>query len=691
MILKRLFLMFLSFYCVAFVFAKDNVFIYEGLDYSINKHNHTAIVAVQRTGKSVWVSIKQYGKTVSTPSSELKSKIVNAKIPAEIYVKKEKYKVVEISDRAFQGSNVESVEIPNTVTRIGNYAFDHCYSLKSITIPNSVIEIGWYAFGYCQNLKSLVIPNSVIKMGGLINMDGGLEEIVVPDDEIVLIGKDKSEHKIDLNYLMNISYYIENGKYCFFFGSRCVKKIQGNTLPFCPYYVIKHLETDVPFLRDGYYAEQHELFSFFAYDKAKLLISEWEKKKEYETTTQWKNRVTEHNRIVQVENVLSEIRAEYISQKTPTVFKGDIGSYNADYQTFPVKVAGMNTIYVKVPYLEAENFKANWNNVKVKPVYGVVNDQIGVVDATFYVNGKEYVLSETYISEDNTLALNLSPLRLDLSGNNNQAVKNISPIQIDNSLDLNIPSVSSNNITTFAVIIGNEQYTRVAQVPYANNDARIFAEYCKKTLGLPEKNVRSYENATFGTMLSAINDIKKIAEAYQGNVNVIFYYAGHGVPNEQTRNAFLLPVDADGKQTEACYPLSRLYKELSGMGAKNVVVFMDACFSGSQRGDGMLVSARGIALKAKSETLQGNMVVFSAASGDETAYPYKEKGHGMFTYFLLKKLKESNGECTLGELGDYLQQNVRQQSVVINRKSQTPTVSASASVGDSWRNMKLKK
>jgi hypothetical protein len=36
---------------------------------------------------------------------------------------------------------------------------------------------------------------------------------------------------------------------------------------------------------------------------------------------------------------------------------------------------------------------------------------------------------------------------------------------------------------------------------------------------------------------------------------------------------------------------------------------------------------------------QGNMVVFSAAQGDETAYPNNDEKHGMFTYFLLKKLQ----------------------------------------------------
>lgn len=84
------------------------------------------------------------------------------------------------------------------------------------------------------------------------------------------------------------------------------------------------------------------------------------------------------------------------------------------------------------------------------------------------------------------------------------------------------------------------------------------------------------------------------------------------------------------------------------------------------------------------------MVVFSAASGDETAYPYKEKGHGLFTYYLLKKLQETKGDVTLGELGRYIVDNVTKESVVSNGKSQTPTVMPSDNVVNGWENMKLR-
>ena len=51
--------------------------------------------------------------------------------------------------------------IPNTVTRIGNYAFYYYTSLTSISMPSSITSIGQYAFGYCTGLTNVTIPSSV--------------------------------------------------------------------------------------------------------------------------------------------------------------------------------------------------------------------------------------------------------------------------------------------------------------------------------------------------------------------------------------------------------------------------------------------------------------------------------------------------------------------------------------------------
>ena len=55
--------------------------------------------------------------------------------------------------------------IPNSITKISDYAFRQCIGLKSITIPNSVLSIGSWAFGNCRNLSSITVGNSLESIG----------------------------------------------------------------------------------------------------------------------------------------------------------------------------------------------------------------------------------------------------------------------------------------------------------------------------------------------------------------------------------------------------------------------------------------------------------------------------------------------------------------------------------------------
>ena len=55
-----------------------------------------------------------------------------------------------------------------------------------------------------------------------------------------------------------------------------------------------------------------------------------------------------------------------------------------------------------------------------------------------------------------------------------------------------------------------------------------------------------------------------------------------------------------------------------------------------------------------------------------------------------KKLHDTKGDCTLGELGNYVCDEVAKQAVVTNGKEQTPVVLTSSNIADKWRNIKLK-
>ena len=94
------------------------------------------------------------------------------------------------SDYAYLGTEsyrsfiagIEEVEIPDTVTEIGSYAFHNFLELKKINIPNSVTRIGQDAFNYCINLTSITIPNSVTSIGdSAFSFCSNLTSITIPE------------------------------------------------------------------------------------------------------------------------------------------------------------------------------------------------------------------------------------------------------------------------------------------------------------------------------------------------------------------------------------------------------------------------------------------------------------------------------------------------------------------------------
>lgn len=252
------------------------------------------------------------------------------------------------------------------------------------------------------------------------------------------------------------------------------------------------------------------------------------------------------------------------------------------------------------------------------------------------------------------------------------------------------PITGAKNDKTFAVIITNEDYEMAKKVDNAMNDGLAFREYCLKTLGLPANNVMHSTNVTYGKMRKVFKDIKDLTSLYEEKLNLIVYYAGHGIPDNETKDAYLMPVDADGTDTSVCFSLKEFYDNLNAMELNQCVVFLDACFSGAQRDGDMIVAARGVQLKPKEIKPEGKTIVFSATSGDEAAYSYKDEDHGLFTYFLLKKLQESKGKVSLGELSDYLSDNVGKHSRLVNKAAQTPNVIVPPSREKDWRSIKLR-
>lgn len=566
------------------------------------------------------------------------------------------------------GRKKETYTIPNSVLYIGNFAFSLCSGLTSIIIPNSVIGIGNWAFSSCSGLTNITIPNSVKSIGENAFDDcSGLKSIFIPNS-VTVIGKNAFNGCSKNLIIYSASKaYIPNVP-----SERIIKCSQEEYLYFQP-------------------------FSIFAKSYVENNINEWQQKGEFEKTADWQKRVNEQTRQQKIIQLLAEAEQKYIAYKNKTItINPTLGKYDADNEVFAMTDAQYGTIYMAVPINEAKRFKENWEKKKISHQLQVKDDQIKLASLTIKIpKGKKYTYRNTDAVNYSLAEIeyNFAPIELDFASSAPQGPKNITTTKIKagkSTVDTNVPETSTSNPNTFVVIFANEDYKNVAKVSFAKNDGAIFQKYCQKTLGIPVTNIHYVENATLNDMRIQLAWLNDVCDAYNGKASMIVYYAGHGIPDEASKSAYLLPVDGDGRYVQSAYKLDDMYQKLGAMNAKSVTVFMDACFSGSKREEGMLASARGVAIKTKSGEPVGKMVVFSAASGDETAYPNNDEQHGMFTYYLLKKLQETKGDVTLLDLGNYITTNVRQQSIVKNGKSQTPCVTPSAAIGSDWQNWKLK-
>lgn len=267
---------------------------------------------------------------------------------------------------------------------------------------------------------------------------------------------------------------------------------------------------------------------------------------------------------------------------------------------------------------------------------------------------------------------------------------NIAVASLRSDVDKDIPTGISANKKKYALIIGNEDYSKYqtsldkeVNVDFAANDARVFSEYCEKTLGYPKENILVVVDGTKGQMSQKLAQLVRFAEVENGQAELLFYYSGHGLPEEATNIPYLIPVDVSGTQPTNGLALTYVYDELAKFPTVKTTVILDVCFSGGARNK-ELVAMKGVKVKAKVDAVPGNLVVIASSSGNEASAVYREKQHGYFTYFLLKNLQTNKGQGKMEAFITEVSQNVAREAARVG-KNQTPNVLPGAEIGEGWK------
>lgn len=239
--------------------------------------------------------------------------------------------------------------------------------------------------------------------------------------------------------------------------------------------------------------------------------------------------------------------------------------------------------------------------------------------------------------------------------------------------DVEIPSFRlPEDETKFALVVGVENYQTVSKAEHAARDAHAVKAHLKAA-GYPERNIIYLVDQQAGK-----SGLEKYLDAWlprntDESSTVLFYFSGHGAPDPEKGEAYLMPWDADAKFTEATgYPVKRLYQKLNALKARRVLVAMDACFSGAGPRSVIGKGLRPLVSKVDDGGgAVGRAGALTASASDEMTGSDEASGHGLFTYHLLKALNARGGKATLKELFDSLSPRVRDAARRDNR-DQTP-------------------
>jgi hypothetical protein len=227
-----------------------------------------------------------------------------------------------------------------------------------------------------------------------------------------------------------------------------------------------------------------------------------------------------------------------------------------------------------------------------------------------------------------------------------------------------------------AVVIGISDYQTVDKLKYARKDAELVTNYLNGVLGIPWRNMKEFfdDKATKSRIETATKDwlAKKDFDF------MVFYFAGHGVPDPEdprTGEPYIIPYDGDlelGKGT--LVSLNELVAALEESKAKDVFVVFDACFSGAGGRTPQLLAQRGIAIVPKFE--QKRAIVLSATSETQPSLEFEKVEHGYFTYYFLLGLKgeadkDKDGWVDLPELYEFVKTSLDYEL----EGKQTPTCS----------------
>ena len=436
-------------------------------------------------------------------------------------------------------------------------------------------------------------------------------------------------------------------------------------------------------------------FSIYAKDKMMNNMNEWQRLEPGESVADWEARVNDETFMARLDGLELRFGAGYLTANQLENPECLLGDYDSLAGTFAVSVREGLREYrldLMVPAEDTASVRSGWKRARPQFSYFINNDRPAIAGAVFTLPGRKVYewKNPEYDAAGHHLLLDydLDDVDFTLPGKiYRETLKYVRDSSVADT-DSRLPDGSGRSTDTYAIVIANEHYLSGESVPYALNDGKIFCEYCRAGLGIPDNNIRFLTDARAEDIRSLESWLDKEARVFNVDTRVIVYYSGKCAVDDGLREVFLLPVDYVTGGVQGGLSLNSMYSRLLNTSADNALFLIDASYGKIDR-DGMRSDVFYTpAVDIQTLRPEERMVTFYAAGADEGAYPYPQKRHGLFTYFLLKALQDHPG-ISYGELFDYISANVERVSEELYGRTQEPEVYSSEWDGEAWRDFTL--
>jgi hypothetical protein len=314
--------------------------------------------------------------------------------------------------------------------------------------------------------------------------------------------------------------------------------------------------------------------------------------------------------------------------------------------------------------------------------------QTGADTASLKIDGDElggkrdgnYVIKRVArVGEDNSYKITAR----DVFGNTDSATVTVAR-QVADSRPA-IPRLNPANVRVqqsrdaVAIIIGIENYRRVAKADFANADAKEFYTYASRALGIKPENIKLLvdDGADLSDVLDAFQNWLPL-KVNKGKTDVYVFYSGHGYPSQDGKGLYFLPFNVDSKILDrTSVKQKEIVSALQKAQAKSVTMFIDACYSGQTRNGEVLVAGiKPVSITTEEQAYPPEFTVITASAADQFSSASQDLKHGIFSFYLMKALEgdadeNNDGRLTSGELQRYLSDMVGRQAMGLNRTQNT--------------------